>query len=157
MLASVEYSYTLNIFIPIQLIRSVLYSMSDSSRRRPADGEGEGQEDVEAARMQPMQIETGAGSGASTSASPSFFLLQKVFTKGGFALVLLTVIVLSTIYMFPMTEVEPPYSAHGDRPTDLGSLLRSVSSAAVASGALVPLAISDPVVLQQDGMKVSLY
>lgn len=128
--------------------------MSDSSRRRAADREESvGRGDVEAAPMQAMQIATGADAGAATSESPSFILLQKLFTKGGFALVLLTVIVVGTIYLFPMAETGPA-PVHGDRPTALGSLLRTVSSAAVASGALVPLSVSEPVVLQQDGMKV---
>lgn len=131
--------------------------MSLASRRQSQDEQESAAStlsiDVDKVEMQPMYISTGSRSSSPTSRDKTG-LLSVLFTKGGFMLCLVTTVVLLSIFVFPPVSSESTAREHVSRPVDLRPLLSRTTAAAVASGALVPLTISDATVMNDDGMLV---
>lgn len=110
--------------------------------------------DLAATVMQPMDIGTGE---TPRESAPGNGFKSGLLSKGGFVLVLLTAVVLVSLFAFPaVSSAESVSPARTSRPSDLGPLLTSVTADAIASGALMPIEVSDPVIVQQGGMKVAV-
>lgn len=98
-----------------------------------------------------MQISSTTSDDGS-AVTPQF---SKLAGKGGFVLLLLTVTAIGSLFAFPgVWDANASSPLRSERPTDLRVRLRAASAAATRSGALMPLAISDPVAAKDRGMEV---